>query len=314
MDPDSRGSPARPDGPGADSDGAGGRVLAWAPGLTGASDRKAAEPAKPEPPEPDGFGELDLIVTPVSVTPPRTWRRAAWFAVGASCVVLTVLVFAAARLAGPGGTDRLDAFPGLPTGGLLTPQPLGPPVQPRPDTSTSQPEPRVGAGGQPASTGSNGTQGGAEHPSGGDQGQPRGGPAAPRTTAPGSGGSDIGTAAAPTVSMLPSTGRPAVTAEDMVSTTRTFFATLPGDIDAAWEMVGPRVKVRGYDSFRAQWANVDDLQLQSVVVDADGSTVIATVQIVRKGGSTTVERFELTFRQSSSVQIDDFRPLDRGTN
>jgi hypothetical protein len=56
--------------------------------------------AWPETP-PTGLRKFNLGTIPASVTPPGTWRRAAWFAVGTAVFVVLALGFAAFRLVGP---------------------------------------------------------------------------------------------------------------------------------------------------------------------------------------------------------------------
>lgn len=320
MHPDGREHPARPDGRSGDS----GRVLAWAPGLEGAGliepdvgDAGFADPSETDVPAgrehtPDPFDDLDLVITPVSVTPPRTWRRAAWFAVGASCVVLTVLVFAAARLAGPESPfDRLDAFPGLPTGGLLTAQPPEPPVPTRTADTTTAEEQSQTVLGAPTSAGI--TRAGGQ-PGQVDVNQPGGpGPGQPsRTTGPTptSRNSFENPTTSPTVSLLPTTGSPPVTAESMISATRRFYNALPKDLDTAWSMVGPRVKVQGFENFRRQWSNATEVTLQQVLVNANDSSVLATVHITGTDGGQYVQHFRLVFRQGNMLTIEEIQPTD----
>ncbi len=50
--------------------------------------------ALPEAPA-TGLRKFDLGNVPASVTPPRSWRRAAWFAVGTSAAVVLGLTVAA---------------------------------------------------------------------------------------------------------------------------------------------------------------------------------------------------------------------------
>lgn len=257
---------------------------------------------------------------PARPAPPRTWRRAAWVAVGASCVVLTVLSFAATRLVGPQGSlDRIRAFPGLPTGGLLTPQPLGqPPAQPTP-TATATPGPHSGT---PETGSTGGGQRAGPHqgrqPQAGEQQEGHGDPSQPGTSAPccGPAPTPTGQSAPPTVSVLPTTGHPPVTADDMVSATRAFYDRLPHDVDGAWAMLGPGMKSRGKESFHRQWAEVSAVHLLRVVVNADDSSAEATVMIVSSDGIEHVERYELVFRSSGTVVIDEIVPLggDDGGN
>jgi hypothetical protein len=63
-----------------------------------------AAPAPQRPraaPERELLGGLDLDTMPASVTPPRTWRRAAAFSVAASAAVLTALSIVALAVVGP---------------------------------------------------------------------------------------------------------------------------------------------------------------------------------------------------------------------
>ncbi|WP_031470419.1 hypothetical protein [Sciscionella sediminilitoris] len=72
----------------------------------------------------DSFGlrKFNLGSVPASVTPPRTWRRAAWFSVAASGAALTALVAVASAFVGKGERTTIDALPGLPSAPLATEQ------------------------------------------------------------------------------------------------------------------------------------------------------------------------------------------------
>jgi hypothetical protein len=271
---------------------------------TGSQDRREATgPSRRR--RPHTHGELDFTVTPVSVTPPRTWRRAAWFAVAASCAVLTVLVFAAARLTG-GPLQRIDAFPGLPTGGLLTAQ--SPPRHSVPPPAvTTAPADQDGATASVDSAGDdagNTTEDGDAQAGGGQARSTTTGTASPTGPGPRSQG-----VPPPTVSVLPATGRPPVTAADMVAATTLFYSQLPGNPDEAWAMLGSRAKAQGYDAFRGQWADAVDVQLRKVVVDPDDSTVLATVKVMTTDGAERVQRYQLVFRGAGSPVIDEITPI-----
>jgi hypothetical protein len=283
------------------------RVLAWAPGLV---DPRPADPRSTEESSsdtrplrrPDTLGELDLAIVPVSVTPPRTWRRAAWFAVGASCGVLTMLAFAAVRLAGP---DRIDAFPGVPTGSLLTAQPFGPPVHPEAT--------RAGRGGSSARNGQPGTTAGGGPGEGGsaDTGGSDGRWHSTRTwtVAPTGNGPPGTPATEPTIIVLPVTARPPISAEDLVEGTKRFYGLLPHNVEAAWAMVGPRVKAQGYQTFRRWWADATVVRLREITVDADDSAVLATVHVVTTDGAERGYRFRMIFDKDPSLVIEEIVPL-----
>src|SRR5688500_14770073 len=63
----------------------------------------------------DGLRKFNIGLVPASVTPPRTWKRAAWFAVVSSVLVLVGLSIAAAKLVGGGGTVETVGLPGYPS-------------------------------------------------------------------------------------------------------------------------------------------------------------------------------------------------------
>jgi len=65
---------------------------------------------------PTGLRKFNLGTIPASVTPPRTWRRAAWFAGGTAAFVACALGLAAIAL--NGHTRRgntIEALPGQPS-------------------------------------------------------------------------------------------------------------------------------------------------------------------------------------------------------
>ncbi|MBE9375076.1 hypothetical protein IQ251_11550 [Saccharopolyspora sp. HNM0983] len=78
-----------------------------------------------------GLHKFDLGMVPASVTPPRTWRHAAWFAITTSAAALGGLVLAGSLLVN--SPVRLDGqqLPSMPRGRDYppVPQPLLPPSQ-----------------------------------------------------------------------------------------------------------------------------------------------------------------------------------------
>lgn len=83
-----------------------------------------ASHAHPGPPDPlvdtmpvGGLHKFDLGMVPASVTPPRTWRQAAWFAIASSAAALGGLVFVTSWLAD--GTTTIEGLdvPNMPRGG-----------------------------------------------------------------------------------------------------------------------------------------------------------------------------------------------------
>jgi hypothetical protein len=285
------------------------RVLAWAPGLTEPAGKPepatgSAEPAEvadESAAEPEPFAGIGLAAAPVSVTPPSSWRKAAWFIVAACSVVLVVLVFAAVRLAGPDGRfGKIDAFPGLPTGGLLTPQPpssdtLAEPTseaaeEPRPDSA----EPSLGPD------------------SGSETALPPGDPARPGPEQPGQGGGGDPTEGPPSVNTAPPPEDPPIQVDELLGATQQFFDVLPENIEAAWQMMSPQARSHGPDKFDKHWRKFRDVQLQSTSVDVGRSTVTAVVFVTGKNGKTATQRWKLTYRQEGSLAIDDAVLEDNG--
>jgi hypothetical protein len=222
------------------------------------------------------------------------WRRAAWFAVGASCAVLIVLAFAAARLAGPPANPG-DAFPGLPNGGLLTAQPPGSQTPGHRPASTS------GNGGDPLGPS------GADGLDNGPGGRPGDMATAGQATEPG--GADADGEPGPSVTYLPPSGPSAGDAQAMVGTTVLFYDRLARDVDTAWELVGTHVKAHGLESFRKQWAGIGSARVREVVVDTGAATVLATVELTGTDGSARVQQYRLEFHRGSPGVVQDITPV-----
>lgn len=79
-----------------------------------------------------GLHTFDLGMVPASVTPPRTWRHAAWFAITTSAAALGGVVLAGSLLVNsPVRLDGLD-LPSIPRGDYPPPVPRPPRPQPQP--------------------------------------------------------------------------------------------------------------------------------------------------------------------------------------
>lgn len=241
---------------------------------------------------------------PAGTAQPNLWRRIAWLVVGATSLALVVVVFAAVRMAGPDGRiGRLDAFPGVPTGGLLTPQ--------QPETGEPAADPTAGDSG----TGSDGGPATAAPAPGQDATEPR--PSAveqPRGQQPGATQPTgrPGSPAPTTGATVPSGSSPsptvARTPPDVVDATYRFFGYLPEDPESAWQMLSPR---SGYEEFRAQWQQYSAVELQYVTVGADGTTVVATLSVTEYKGATTAQRWKLIYEVSETAVISQVTLLER---
>lgn len=244
----------------------------------------------------DSFGRVGLYRR-VSITPPSNWRKAAWLIVATASVVLVVLVHGAVRLAVPNGrSGQIDAFPGLPTGGLLTPQP--------PRTSMlAGPYPSQDAGQQtpaPPTQPGTGIQTPQEAPAGG---QPYAQPSAPggRTS---TGGPMSGSAT--------SSSSQDEDAEVAEATDR-FFGLLPENTDAAWLMMNPQGQQMSSAEFNRIWRRYQDVELVSTTVGADPTIVVATVVVTDHRGVSATLHWKLTYQRGEPV-INKLELLDPDPN
>ena len=75
-----------------------------------------------------------------------------------------------------------------------------------------------------------------------------------------------------------------------VGTIETYFATVPGDLDAGWALLAPAMQARvGRDSFDGFWATISDVSVSDVRA-VSGTTVTAEVAYTRTDGTPSVER------------------------
>jgi hypothetical protein len=238
-----------------------------------------------------GLRKFDLGTIPATVTPPRSWRKAAWFAVAASLFVVVGLVFAAASLVGkPKNTETINALPGYPSLPIFLDSSAepGPAVPPKPASSTRGPErstvppvtPR-----RPVSSG-------------------------PRVTVP----------QAPSFPGDPSIVQPPPPAPPVRQTTpkRTFATNDPKEIGdrtesfytqvttnpaAAYQMTTGEMRVQGEQAFKQRYSNIKSVEVRRINIDPNQGTTVSEVKITKKDGSTIVERRRLKFTSGGNPKI-----------
>lgn len=232
------------------------------------------------------------------MTGPSNWRKATWLIVAMASVVLVVLVFGAVRLTGPyGRSEHVDAFPGLPTGGLLTPQPRHTLVLPE----TKSDDAGQGMSEQQTQPGT-GTQTSRDTTTG-DR---------PDDQAPGVDGSG------PTGTPPPSSGSAAPSPSpngdlnDIVDATERFFGLLPEDVDAAWLMMDAADQPQDFAQFNRSWRRYQEVELQDVPVGTGETTVVASIRVTDHKGISATQQWELTFRRGGELVIDKLVLLDSG--
>ncbi|MGX7827495.1 hypothetical protein ACTG9Q_20655 [Actinokineospora sp. 24-640] len=242
-----------------------------------------------------GLAKFDLGTIPASVTPPRTWRTAAWFTVGASALVLVGLVYAAAALVtGPRRPDVVDALPGLPTAAHMFSDPPETTAADAPATTSPSPRP------SPSSE----TTASAAPP----------GPS--RTTRPqSSGASETAPAEEPTVSAATS-ARPTRTTisapalvplntdtEALGDLTEAYYRQVTEDLAAAHAMTAGQLYREGPDSIERRYAGVRRVEVQRITIDANRATTVSTLTVIHTDGTVTTMERELTFTYGTDPKI-----------
>ncbi|MEV0678441.1 hypothetical protein AB0I60_18185 [Actinosynnema sp. NPDC050436] len=264
-----------------------------------------------------GLRKFNIGLVPASVTPPRTWKRAAWFAVVSSAAVLVGLAYAAAKLVGADSPEERIGMPGYPTAsplitGFDTPAPPVPtevvavrperpdrPDQPREERAaavrgTDEVRPRTTADPAPpgAATGEPSTAG-----------RPGAGPG--RSTA-----EPADPSTAPTVTTVPGRAKPLVDAAAIVLRTERFYEQAVADAEAAMAMVSDGFRSDAEALLEQRFSDVSAIEVTAITVDPASGATVSTLRVTKSDGSTTTERRELLFTTAGDPLINAERLLD----
>jgi hypothetical protein len=246
-----------------------------------------------------GLAKFNLGSIPASVSPPRSWRRAAWFSVAASALVLVGLVFASAMLVtAPRKPDIVDALPGMPTAPDLavtpTEEQVREPLPPEVTATTTTPAPAPTTTPPPE-------QGQPERPE--PDPVPPGGvdtPAQPRPPAPSSAPQKPPRTTISTPMLVPP---PSTDATLMGDRTEEYYAQVAADPDAAYELTTGPLRREGPESIERRYAGVEEVEVTAMTIDPGRGTTRSRLRVVREDGSvSTVER-ELTFTYGDNPMI-----------
>ena len=254
-----------------------------------------------------GLRTFDLGTVPASVTPPRTWRKAAWFAVAASAGVLIALAVAATAFVGrPSNWTTIDALPGLPGAtDLITTLPSTEPVTPSrtstvnssvesPSSATpdrirtdTSPDDSTGDGGGPA--------------------DPRD-PTAPAPTVttssePGASGSTTVEPGPERSTVTPLVMSPPVNAEQIGDRTEAYYDNVVEDPGAAYAMTSGPMQEEGPDGIKRRYQDVTDVQVEKMTIDPGTGRTVNTVRLHHRDGSVTTQRRVLTFSAGKDPRI-----------
>lgn len=277
--------------------------VSWTPAVpTGGSGRHAgvqrapivtAElPASVRPLPTTGLATFQLGNVPASVTPPRTWRHAAIFAVGAAVLVVLALVIATVALMGSPRTelspDELP-LPSFPSNRVVLTQ-LPNQLPPIPSsgratssgTATSSARPSRTSAAAPAVTP---TPTASTEPGASSTAPPVESPSPTRTTV-----NDLG----------PVNG---TNPEAMGDVTERYFAEVAGDSVSAHELTTGEMRAEGPEGIDQRYGSADRVRVRQIAIDPSRSVATADVEITSRDGASRVERRKLTFSRGSQPLI-----------
>jgi hypothetical protein len=235
-----------------------------------------------------GLRKFNIGLVPASVTPPRTWKRAAWFAVLSSAGVLVGLAIAAAKLVGNTGPVERIGMPGYPIDvPLLTGLPtkesrpptssLGlPPVRQVPDGVQSSGDQPLESGGAESTSSGPGT---STHPS-------------------------VSGTTPPQVTTVPNRETPVVDGSAIAARTEKFYEELATNSDTAMAMATETFRSTSEAVLEQRFADVSLIEVKEISVDPAKGITISLLQVTKKDGSTSTEKRELTFTTVGDLLVD----------
>ncbi|SMC67161.1 hypothetical protein [Lentzea albidocapillata] len=223
----------------------------------------------------DGLRKFNIGLVPASVTPPRTWKRAAWFAVVSSVLVLVGLSVAAAKLVGGGGEVETVGLPGYPsdvptiaalrTGGT-SPSATGGSTPSAAPTGRVAPAPGTGASSVPGTSG----------------------PASATNTKP------SGTLP-PVITTVPASEVPVVDGGKIAEQTEHFYQAMATNADTALAMTTDTVRSNADALLEGRIADISLIEVKEILVDPSKGLTVSLLQVTKKDGSISTEKRELTF-------------------
>ncbi len=256
----------------------------------------------------DGLGGFTIGSVPASVTPPKTWRKAAWFATGASGAVVVGLLCAGSFLVGKPPMDQAvqGAWPGYqgvptiadPTGEHRPPTQGGSAAGPE---SASRPD---DASGKTASGGGAGPVDDAAAPAAGDT-------AAPETATTGPAGPSATPRKPPvTPAQRETPVKPPwwysfpPDAQTMGDNSEKFFNTVTTDPAAASSVTTGHLHDQGPQALADRYAGVAYFEVKKVSIDQQRGVTVNTVEVTHTDGTKTLEERTLTFGDGDKITSD----------
>ncbi|MEU7479405.1 hypothetical protein AB0A63_25685 [Lentzea sp. NPDC042327] len=230
----------------------------------------------------DGLRKFNIGMVPASVTPPRTWKRAAWFAVVSSVLVLVGLSVAAAKLVSGGGQVERIGLPGYPSDVPLIsalPTAVSPTSATTAGTRTS---PANTGRGNPV-PGTGGATPGSAAPRSSGQGAPTGSGTKPPGTA------------APVITTVPLSQAPAVDGTEIAQRTEDFYREMTANADTALALTTDTVRANAGSLLEGRLADISLIEVEEIVVDPGKGLTVSLLRLTKKDGSVSQEKRELSF-------------------
>lgn len=265
---------------------------------------------------PVGLRMFNLGGVPASVTPPRTWRRAAWFMIFSSAAALIGLVFVATALVGPVQVaDRVSPLPNLPAGPVIvdstTSQPAphshDPVSRRRPDDPTDSatlPLTVLGEGAAPTPV--PGTGSGVPASSGSGVGSSPVTVVSSRTGVVGPpAGQVVAPAPSPPLTTVTGSGPPGTDPGTLANRTQTFFKEVTTNVAAAADLTAGTVRDDAQAIITQRYGQISSIQVQSIALDPNSGVTISLLRVVNKDGSTANQQTTLHFTLGTDPKIEN---------
>ena len=253
------------------------------------------------PPEtpPSGLRKFDLGTVPASVTPPRTWRKAAWFAVGTSAAVMVGLAYAAVEFVGqPGEPPLIDALPADPTRPWT--------IEPLPaERSSISPDQPVSSHGGPRDSSSAHNPGTTIGDSPVETTDAPSTPGSRPTSGPGIGTTTPTEPPPPNRTTVGPTPLTPTNPQAMGDVTEAYYAKVTEDPAAAHELTSGGMAREGAEAIEARYEGVERVEVQEITIDRNQATTTSTVKLVHEDGTETIEQRQLTFTGGGDPKITD---------
>ncbi|MBE1498868.1 hypothetical protein H4696_005968 [Amycolatopsis lexingtonensis] len=258
----------------------------------------------------DGLGGFTIGSVPASVTPPKTWRKAAWFATGASGAVVVGLLCAGSFLVGKPPVDQAvqGSWPGYqgvptvidPTGEHQPPSEggsaPGPENSARPDNDNAGDKKTTGNGGAGPADSSASTPGSTSGTSG----------TTPGTTTPSSAPQKppVTPAQRETPVKPPWWYSFPPDAQTMGDNTEKFFNTVTTDPASASSVTTGELHDQGPHALAERYAGIAYFEVKKVSIDQQRGVTVNTVEVTHTDGTKTIEERTLTFGDGDKIAAD----------